>query len=348
MTANLQKTEFGKLPGGSAVHLFTLTNSNGLIAKVTNYGVIITELHVPDRDGKKADVALGFSRLEDYLNRHPYFGATIGRVANRIAQGKFTLAGNTYTLPVNNGPNHLHGGLKGFDKVLWAAEPQQGASVKFSYLSPDGDEGYPGNLSVEVLVSLNESNELCLDYKASTDQSTPVNLTNHSYFNLNGEGSGTILDHELMISAAFFTPVNTDLIPTGEVKPVRGTALDFTQPKTIGRDFAQLEMNPRGYDYNFVINRAGKGLALAARAYEPTTGRVLETHTTQPGVQFYTGNFLDGSLTGKSGIAYQQHAGFCLETQHYPDSVNHPDFPSTILRPAHPYQQSTVYRFLTR
>jgi aldose 1-epimerase len=348
MKATAQKDAFGTVPDGGIAHLFTLINSNGLQVKVTNYGVIITEVRVPDRTGKLADVVLGFNNLESYLKGHPYFGATLGRVANRIAEGKFTLGGNTYNLAVNNGPNHLHGGIKGFDKVLWAVDAQEGASVKFTYLSSDGEEGYPGKLAVEVVVSLNDTNELALDYTATTDTSTPVNLTNHTYFNLKGEGQGNILDHEMMISAAYYTPVNVDLIPTGELKPVRGTPMDFTQPKPIGRDFAQLEMKPVGYDYNFVINRAGKGLALASRVYEPTTGRVMETHTTQPGVQFYTGNYLDGSLTGKSGVNYQPHAGFCLETQHYPDSVNHPDFPSSILRPAQTYRQTTVYRFLTR
>jgi aldose 1-epimerase len=236
--------------------------------------------------------------------------------------------------------------VKGFDKILWNAQMQEGASVKFTHLSPDGDEGYPGNLSVAVVMALSDANELSLDYTATTDRATPVNLTNHSYFNLRNEGD--ILSHELMLSADFYTPADTNRIPTGEVKPVRGTPMDFVHPKAIGRDLGQLGTEPPGYDCNYVINRAGKGLALTARAYEPTTGRLMEVHTTQPGVQFYTGNFLDGTLKGKGGINYQRHAGFCLETQHYPDSVNRPSFPSTTLRPAQTFRQTTVFRFLSR
>jgi aldose 1-epimerase len=346
MKSTVQKSSFGALPDGTPVDLYTLTNAQGVVAKVTNYGTVITELHVPDREGKLGDVVLGFDNLEQYLKGHPYFGCTVGRVANRIAGGKFTLGGRTFSLAVNNGPNHLHGGIKGFDKVVWAATPGDGASVKFTHLSPDGDEGYPGNLQVAVTIALTDANELSLDYTAATDQNTPVNLTNHTYFNLAGKGD--ILGHELMISAAHYTPTNADSIPTGEVAPVRGTPMDFSAPRPIGSRIGELTNDPRGYDTNYVINRAGKGLALLARAYDPTSGRAMEAQTTQPGVQFYTGNFLDGTLTGKNGTAYQRHAGFCLETQHYPDSVNHPSFPSTILHPGQTYHHTTVYRFFTR
>ena len=248
---------------------------------------------------------LGFDNLEQYLKRHPYFGCTVGRVANRIAKGRFTLDGKTYTLATNNGPNHLHGGLKGFDKVVWKAEPQPGAAVKFSYTSPDGEEGYPGTLAVAVTMTLTDANELRLDYTATTDKPTPVNLTNHSYFNLAGEGDA--LDHELMIAADYYTPSDSGLIPTGEIKPVKGTPMDFTTPQPIGSRFAQLHTNPLGYDHNYVLNAGGKGPALAARAFEPGSGRIMEVHTTQPGVQFYTANFLDGSLIGKRGVVYRQH-----------------------------------------
>jgi len=339
----VQASAFGKLADGTPVDLFTLTNGSGLVAKITNYGAIITEMHVPDRSGKTGDIVLGFDNLEQYLKTHPYFGATVGRVANRIAKGRFTLEGKTYQLAVNNGPNHLHGGLKGFDKVVWKAEPQPGASVKFSYTSADGEEGYPGQVAVAVLMSLTEKNELIIEYTANADKPTPVNLTNHSYFNL--AGSGDILNHELMIAADHFTPKDATSIPTGEIRPVKGTPMDFTQPHAIGSRFAQLEEKPVGYDHNFVLKGGGKSLSLAARAFEPRTGRVLEVSTTQPGVQLYTSNYLDGSLTGKGGIVYRQHCAFCLETQHFPDSVNHPNFPSTILRPGHTYHQTTVHKF---
>jgi aldose 1-epimerase len=346
MQARVEKTNFAQLPGGTAVDLFTLTNSNGLVAKITNFGTIITELHVPGRDGQLGDVVLGFDNLEQYLQGHPHFGCTVGRVANRIAKGKFTLEGRTYQLAVNNGPNHLHGGLKGFDKVLWDAEPLPGAGVKFSYTSLDGEENYPGTLKSVVTISLTDANELCIDYQATTDKTTPINLTNHSYFNL--AGSGNVLAHDLMVSADYYTPSDANLIPTGEIAPVRGTPLDFTTPRAIGSRFGELKAVPAGYDHNYVVNRAGKSLALAARVYEHTSGRVMEVHTTQPGVQLYTGNFLDGSLTGKRNTVYGQHSGFCLETQHYPDSVNHPSFPSTLLRPGQVYHHTTVHRFSAR
>jgi len=345
MKPSVRASAFGKLANGTPVDLFTLTNGSGLVAKITNYGAIITEMHVPDRSGKTGDVVLGFDNLEQYLKSHPYFGATVGRVANRIAKGRFTLEGKTYQLAVNNGPNHLHGGLKGFDKVVWKAESQTGASVKFSYTSADGEEGYPGQVAVAVLMTLTEKNELIIEYTATADQPTPVNLTNHSYFNL--AGSGDILNHELMIAADHFTPKDATSIPTGEIRAVKGTPMDFTQPHAIGSRFARLEEKPVGYDHNFVLNAGGKSLGLAARAFEPRTGRVLEVSTTEPGVQLYTSNYLDGSLIGKGGVVYRQHCAFCLETQHFPDSVNHPNFPSTILRPGHMYHQTTVHKFAT-
>jgi aldose 1-epimerase len=346
MQASVRKSSFGKLPDGTAVDLYTLANANGLVAKVANYGTIITELHVPDRRGELGDVVLGFDNLARYLKGHPYFGCTVGRVANRIAKGRFTLDGQTYALAINDGPNHLHGGFKGFDKVVWKAERQTGAGVKFSYNSPDGEEGYPGTLAVAVTMTLTDANELRLDYLATTDKPTPVNLTNHSYFNLAGDGD--VGDHELMIAADRYTPSDSALIPTGEVKPVKGTPLDFTTPRPIGSRFAQVHTSPVGYDHNYVLNAGGKDLALAARIYGPASGRVMEVHTTQPGVQLYTANFLDGSLTGKRGVVYRQHSAFCLETQHFPDSVNQPTFPSVILRPGQTYDHTTVHKFSTQ
>jgi aldose 1-epimerase len=346
MKSTIQKAAFGKLPDGTAVDIFTLTNAQGLIAKVTNYGTIVTKLHVPDRHGKMGDVVLGFDNLDQYLEGHPYFGCTVGRFANRIARGQFTLEGKTYKLAINNGPNHLHGGLKGFDKVVWKAEPQSGAALKFTYTSPDGEEGYPGKLDVTVVMTLTDANELRIDYTAATDQPTPVNLTNHSYFNLAGQGD--ILSHELTLAADRFTPTDADLIPTGELKSVKDTAMDFTSPKLIGSRIGKIGNSESGYDHNYVLNSGGKTLALAARVYEPTSGRVLEVHTTQPGIQLYTANYLDGSLKGKGGVVYGRQHAFCLETQHFPDSVNQPKFPSTILRPGEAYRQTTVHKFAAR
>jgi aldose 1-epimerase len=351
MTATLEKKDFGKTPDGTAVDLYVLTNANGMQAKIITYGAIVTELHVPDRDGKLDDVVLGFDDLKGYLAGHPFFGATVGRVANRIAKGQFTLDGKEYKLATNNGPNHLHGGLKGFDKAVWKAEPRQipdGVAVQFSHRSPDGEEGYPGNLSATVTYTLTNANELKIDYTATTDQATPVNLTNHSYFNLAGPRSGTILGHELMLAADNYTPADATLIPTGEIRPVQGTPLDFTTPATIGSRINQLKGDPAGYDHNYVLNGGGKSLALGARVHEPKTGRVMEMFTTEPGVQLYTGNFLDGKLKGKGGVVYQKHQGFCLEAQHFPDSVNHANFPSVILRPGMTYTQTTVYKFSAR
>ena len=343
MKASTEQSSFGKLPDGAAASLYTLTNVNGLVAKITDYGTIITELHVPDRQGKNGDVVLGFDNLAQYLKGHPCFGCTVGRVANRIAQGRFTLDGRTYSLAVNNGPNHLHGGLRGFDKVLWQSEPLSGAAVRFAYTSPDGEEGYPGKLTVAVLMSLTDANELRIDYTAETDQATPVNLTNHSYFNFAGEG--TVLGHELTLAADYYTPFDANSIPTGEIALVKGTPMDFSTPQPIGARFAQIPTRPVGYDNNFVVNGGGKDLTFAARVYEPTTGRQMQLFTTEPGFQLYTANYLDGSLVGKRGVVYRQHAGFCLETQHYPDSVNKPQFPSVILRPGQTYRQTTVHQF---
>jgi aldose 1-epimerase len=346
MNATVKKSDFGRLPDGTAVDLYTLTNARGLLAKVASYGTIITELHVPDREGMLGDVVCGFDNLGQYLKGHPYFGCTVGRFANRIANGKFALDGKTYTLAVNNGPNSLHGGIKGFDKVVWRAAQVGQAAVRFCYASPDGEEGYPGNLSVEVTVTLTEANELRLDYAATTDKPTPLNLTNHSYFNL--AGTGDVLNHELQIEADAYTPPDANQIPTGEIAPVKGTPLDFTTPHRIGERFSRLGNAPVGYDHNFVLHTGGKTLARAARVVEPRTGRVMEVHTTEPGVQLYTANWFDGSLTGKGGVVYRQHAAFCLETQHYPDSVNKPNFPSTILRPGETYRQTTLHRFSTQ
>ena len=343
MKSSVERSDFGHLPDGRAVSLFTLTNANGLIARITDYGTIITELHVPDRHGKLCDIVLGFDNLGQYLKGHPYFGCTVGRVANRIAKGRFTLDGQTYTLAVNNGPNHLHGGIKAFDKVLWSAAPQAGSLVRFTYISADGEEGYPGKLKVEVAMTLSEADELRIDYSAATDHATPVNLTNHSYFNL--AGAGDILGHELMLAADRYTPADATLIPTGQLKAVKGTPMDFTEPRAIGSRIKELQTEEPGYDSNYVINGGGGALTLAARVREPQSGRIMEVHTTQPGVQLYTANYLDGSLTGKRGIAYQRHSAFCLETQHFPDSVNHPNFPSVILRPGQIYRHTTLHKF---
>jgi len=348
--ASVKKEAFGKTADGIAVDQYILTNAAGMTAKIITYGAILTELDVPDRSGTLGDVVLGFDNLKDYLERNPHFGSTVGRVANRIAKGKFTLDGKEYTLAINNGPNSLHGGLKGFDKVVWKAEPKPaptGAAVELSYLSKDGEEGYPGNLSVTVVYTLTDDNALRIDYTAKTDKATPVNLTNHTYFNLDGAKSGDILDHELMIVADKYTPTDNTLIPTGEIKTVKDTPLDFTQPRRIGARIDQLKDYPGGgYDHNFVL---GSGVTdepkLAVRVRAPKTGRIMEMYTTEPGVQLYTGNFLDGKLTGRGGVVYKKHAGFCLEAQHFPDAVHHDNFPSIILKPGETYRQTTIYKF---
>ncbi|HTU90893.1 MAG TPA: aldose epimerase family protein, partial [Gemmataceae bacterium] len=294
-------------------------------------------------------VVLGFDNLKDYVERNPHFGATVGRVANRIAKGKFTLNGKEYTLAVNNGPNSLHGGLKGFDKKVWKAEPEtlpDGAAVKLSYVSKDGEEGYPGNLTVTVVYTLTNENALRIDYTATTDKDTPVNLTNHSYFNLAGAKSGDILDHELTITADKYTPSDDTLIPTGEIKPIKDTPLDFSKPRRIGERIDQLKNYPGGgYDHNFVLTSGGKDLSLAARVSEPKTGRIMEMYTTEPAVQLYTSNYLNGKLTGRGGVAYKKHAALCLEAQHFPDAVHHDNFPSIILKPGETYKQTTIYKF---
>ncbi len=347
---SVERMDFGKTAEGTPVELYVLTNGK-MTAKVMSYGAILTELLVPDRNGKIGDVVLGFDNLAAYLAGHPHFGATTGRVANRIAKGQFTLDGKEYKLAVNNGPNSLHGGLKGFDKKVWKAEDASGPAgpaVKLTYTSPDGEEGYPGNLTATVTYTVTADQELKIDYTAVTDKATPVNLTNHSYFNLGGPEAGDILGHELTLLAEEFTPADETLIPTGKLAPVKGTPLDFTTPTPIGARLDQLKGDPLGYDHNYVLRGDGKTPALGARVFDPGSGRVLEMFTTEPGVQLYTANFLDGKLTGKGGVAYKKHHAFCLEAQHFPDSVHHDNFPSTILRPGEKYMQTTIYKFSTR
>jgi aldose 1-epimerase len=347
--ARVDKSAFGTTKDGVAIELYTLTNSRGVVAKVMTFGALLTELHVPDRQGTLADVVLGFKSLAPYEGDHPYFGGTIGRVGNRIALGKFRLNGQEYTLATNNGPNHLHGGVKGFDKRVWKAQTvpaADGVAVKFTYVSADMEEGYPGTLTSTVVYTLTNRNELRLDYTATTDKPTILNLTNHSYFNLAGDGKGDILGHELMLMADRFTPVDDTLIPTGEIASVRGTVMDFTRFTPIGARIAQVPgPAPGGYDHNYVLNHGGGVLALSATVREPSTGRVMDVLTTEPGVQFYTGNFLDGTITGKAGVAYKKHYGFCLETQHFPDSINRPNFPPVVLQPDKTFKSTTVYRF---
>ncbi|AMV37073.1 aldose epimerase family protein [Planctomyces sp. SH-PL62] len=343
----LSKMDFGKTKDGEAVELYTLKNGR-IVVKVATYGATIVSIEAPDRDGKVDDVTLGFDTLEGYLGEHPYFGATVGRVANRIAKGKFTLDGEDYTLAVNNPPNALHGGLKGFNRVVWKARPfesPEGPAVEMTYTSPDGEEGYPGNLTVAVTFTVTADDELKIDYKATTDKATPLNLSNHTYFNLGGKTDASILDHELTLVASHYTPVDDTLIPTGEIVPVGGTPLDFTKPVAIGARIAKMTGDPGGYDHNFVLD--GKPGALAT-VYDPRTGRVVEMKTTEPGVQFYSGNFLDGSNVGRGGVAYKKHHGMCLEAQHFPDSIHHPNFPNAVLRPGETYTQTTSYRFSTR
>ncbi|MCU1275965.1 MAG: aldose 1-epimerase [Bryobacterales bacterium] len=347
----MKRLPFGKTKDGQAVDLYTLTNGHGMEVAITNYGGIVVSVKTPDRNGKLADVVLGFDNFEGYLQTMPYFGALIGRYGNRIANGRFTLDAREYHLAQNNGPNALHGGLRGFDKRIWSAKEiraKDAPALELSYLSKDGEEGYPGNLSATVTYSLTPKNELKIDYAATTDKDTVVNLTNHSYFNLAGEGQGNVLPHVVMINADRFTPVDSTLIPTGELKSVEGTPFDFRKPTPIGariNDKNQQLQFGKGYDHNFVLNGDGGGLKLAARVTDPSSGRVMEVLTTQPGLQFYTGNFLDGTVRGKGGVAYGQRSAFCMETQHFPDSPNHPAFPSTVLKPGQRYQTTTVYRF---
>ena len=343
---------FGNTPDGKAVEIYTLTNANGIELKAITYGAIITGLKTPDRAGRFADIVLGYDTLDGYLKDSPYFGAIVGRYGNRIAKGQFTLDGQTYKIAANNGPNHLHGGNKGFDKVVWNAAEKQGADgagVVFTRVSPDGEEGYPGNLQVTVTYTLTDKNELIVDYHAGTDKKTPVNLTQHAYFNLAAD-DGDVLGHLLTINADRFTPVDATLIPTGELASVAGTPFDFRKPVAIGAridaDHVQLK-NGKGYDHNWVLNRTGTALQHAVHVIEAKSGRTLDVATTEPGVQFYSGNFLDGSLKGKGGRVYKHRSGFCLETQHFPDSPNHPNFPSTILAPGGTYASKTVFTFGT-
>jgi aldose 1-epimerase len=351
----MKKEMFGTTSDGIPVYVYTLQNVHKMQARVTNYGGILVSLLVPDKTGQLDDVVLGYDSLATYeKNNNPYFGALIGRYGNRIGKGKFTLNGKEYTLALNNGPNHLHGGLKGFDKVVWTVSEKESSperSIVLTYLSKDGEEGYPGNLSVKVVYTLTDNDELKIEYSATTDKPTVLNLTHHSYFNLEGAGRGSILAHELMIDADTFAPVDSTLIPTGELRPVRGTPFDFRKATTIGArisgDNEQLRYG-KGYDHNFVLNRKGKGLGLAARVYESTTGRAMDVLTTEPGVQFYSGNFLDGKNIGKGGISYDHRYGFCLETQHFPDSPNKPKFPTTVLKPGEKFSSTTVYKFYVK
>lgn len=359
MDSGISVQAFGKTALGEDVLLYKLTNKNGITLEITNYGGIVVRLIVPDRNGKFDDVVLGFNTFEEYQkDNSTYFGAIIGRYANRIAHGRFILNGIVYQLALNNDPNgipcSLHGGNVGFNKVLWKGSVDEGADIpklNLSYLSKDGEEGYPGNLEVLVTYSLTDNNELRIEYTASTDKTTPLNLTNHSYFNLKGEGSGDILDHLIKINAEQFTPVNKGLIPTGEIRPVEGTPFDFRVEHVIGEriseDNEQLKLSG-GYDQNYVLNKKEVCIPLSALAYEPSTGRLLEVYTTEPGLQFYSGNFLDGSLTGKKGMPYNHRNGFALEAQHFPDSPNHPEFPSAMLKPGEIFKSVTSYKFSTR
>jgi len=345
---------FGRMPDGTAVEVYTLTNARGMQVRAITYGAIIQAIRVPDRSGRMADVTLGYDSLAGYLTQSPYFGAVVGRYANRIARGRFTLEGRTYRLATNNGPNHLHGGLKGFDKVVWKAKSfQRGdtTGVEFQHTSPDGDEGYPGALQVSVTYTLTLDNRLEVEYRATTDRPTPVNLSQHSYFNLAGEGSGDILGHVLTIEADRYTPVDSTLIPTGELASVTGTPFDFRKPTAIGVRIEQPDPQLRygkGYDHNFVLNRRGAGLTHAVRVLDPRSGRTLDIHTTEPGLQFYSGNFLDGSIRGKSGHVYGHRTALVLETQHFPDSPNKPNFPSVVLEPGKKFHSVTAFKFSTK
>lgn len=340
----ISQRQFGVTRSGVKVDEFTLSSGTGVTTSIITYGGIVRTLQIPDRNGKSADIVLGFDNLLPYEERHPYFGTLTGRFANRIAKGSFMLDGKRYSLAVNNGPNHLHGGLQGFDRAVWnarTATKPDSASLILSHVSPDGDEGYPGELSVEVTYTLSSNNTLRIDYTATTTKPTPVNLTSHSYFNLAGHSAGDVLNQKIEIHADRIVAVDDTLIPTGELQPILSTPFDFQKPRAIGDRIA--EVAP-GYDHTYVLENS-LGFRRAAYAWDPDSGRALEVVTSEPGVQFYTGNFLDGSQRGKGGVAYQKHAGFCLETQHFPDSVNQPSFPSAILRPGERYQQSTVFKF---
>ncbi len=349
----IEKKAWGRLPDGTAVDLFALTNAKGVEVTITSYGATVVSLKTPGKDGKLGDVVLGLPSCDAYLKGSPFFGCIVGRYGNRVARGQFTLDGKTYTLAKNDGPNHLHGGVKGFDKVLWQAKPAtapDGVALQLDYTSADGEEGYPGTLKVTVVYTLTNANELKISYTATTDKDTIVNLTNHSYFNLEGEGTGDILGHQLLLYASRYTPVDPTLIPLGELAPVTGTPFDFTTPHAIGE---RIDANDeqirrgRGYDHNFVIDGSAGTLRLAAKVYAPRSGRLMEVLTKEPGVQFYSGNFLDGTVVGKSGKAYPRRSGLCLETQHFPDSPNQPFFPTTVLKPGETYRTETIYRFST-
>jgi aldose 1-epimerase len=351
--SRMNRQDFGKTADGKPVARFTLKNKNGVEAAVITYGAIVQSLKIPDRKGQNADVTLGFDTLDGYLKENPYFGAIVGRYGNRIAKGKFKLGGAEYKLAVNNGENHLHGGIRGFDKYVWDGQDKSAgddAIVELSMVSPDGDEGYPGRLSVKVTYTLSDRNELRIDYAAETDKETVVNLTNHTYFNLKGQGEGDILDHSMQLNADNYTPVDKGLIPTGVIAPVAGTPFDFRNLTVIGArindDNEQLKFGG-GYDHNWVLNGTEGELRHAAKAVEQKSGRVLEVLTLEPGVQFYTGNFLDGTIPGKGGKVYPKRSGFCLETQHFPDSPNQPKFPSVTVKPDKPYRTSTLWRFAT-
>ncbi|MBI5915136.1 MAG: galactose mutarotase [Bacteroidetes bacterium] len=356
MEENITKSPFGTLPDGTSVDLYTLTNKNGLEAKITNYGGIVVSLKTPDRNGKFEDIVLGYDSLAQYVADNPYFGAIVGRYGNRIAKGRFTLEGKTYTLAKNNGENHLHGGLKGFDKAVWEASPFKangGVSLTLSRISPDMEEGYPGNLELRVIYSLTNDDKFQIEYSAASDKSTHINLTHHSYFNLTGNAKRDILGHVLNINSRAYMPVDSGLIPLGFYKMLAGTPFDFQQPKPIGQDInaadEQLKFG-QGYDHCWVLTREAAAIPdgkmfLAATVYEPESGRVMEISTTEPGIQFYSGNFLDGKYKGKGGVVYQDRWGFCLETQHMPDSPNHPEYPPTVLSPGFIYSSATVHKF---
>jgi aldose 1-epimerase len=352
LTSKLTSEPWGKTAAGEPVELYTLTNTKGAEARIATYGGIVVSLKVPDRSGAPGDIVLGFDSLDGYLQQPPppYFGALIGRYGNRIAKGKFALNGTEYTLAKNNGENQLHGGVRGFDKRIWKAKEGPGQSLELSYLSKDGEESYPGNLSTTVTYTLTDNNELKIDYAATTDKDTVVNLTNHSYFNLAGQGEGDILNHQVTIYADKFTPVDKGLIPTGELRDVAGTPFDFRTAKAIGERIdandEQIKFGP-GYDHNWVLNRTGSGVEPAAKVTESKSGRVMEVLTTEPGLQFYTGNFLDGTLHGKARKVYGRRSAFCMETQHFPDSPNHPAFPTVVLKPGAHYQSTTIYKFST-
>lgn len=350
-SGSIMKQPFGKTTDGREVFLYTLTNARGAVVKITNYGGIITHMLVPDKSGKMGDVVLGYDNVADYIKASPYFGALVGRYGNRICKGKFSLNGKQYTLAVNNGENALHGGLKGFDKVVWNAkelETAKGPALELIYVSKDMEEGYPGTLTSKVVYTWTHDNELKLDYEATTDKDTVVNLTHHGYYNLAGAGERDNLDHEVMIAADRFTPVDKTLIPTGELKAVKGTPFDFTKPTKIGARVNQEDDQIKyggGYDHNWVLNNSSGRLALAATVHDPASGRFMEVFTTEPGLQFYGGNFLDGTNIGKGGKVYRRRYGFCMETQHFPDSPNQASFPTTVLKPGQVYKQTTVYKF---